>query len=107
MNLSGGFIMEVCVLVEVGTVTGRLAHRIHLFDETTLHEGIETVIDRSQGDCRHHGLHAVENFLRCGVIAFAKDHLIDHFSLRGGAEATMGKTLSQGGVLGVRDHRRM
>jgi hypothetical protein len=96
----------VRVLVEVGTVTRRFAHRIDLLDEAALHKGVETVIDRGQRDCRHRGLHAVKNFLRCGVIAFAKDHLVDHFSLRSGAEATMGEALSQGGVLSVSDHRR-
>ena len=80
--------MKMAVLVHVRAEARCAAIHSNLPDETTLHQCIETIIDRGVGNLRHRLLGTDENLLRSRMIALVQQHVIDLLAL--GREAQAG-----------------
>ena len=86
-------VVKVGVLVKVGAITRRLANEVDLLDQAALHEGFEAVVDRGQRDCRHPRFYPIEDLFGCRMVAFGKDHFVDHFTVWSGAQTAVGEAL--------------
>src|SRR6478736_2744293 len=85
VDLAGGLVVKMRVLVEVRAVAGRSALEVDLANKAAADERLEAVVDRGERDARHHAFHAGKNFVRGGVVAFFEDDLEHDLALGGGA----------------------
>src|SRR5690606_1659240 len=93
---AGLLVVKVGVGLEVGAVSGGAALKVDLPDEVALHEGFEAVVNGGEGDGGHLGLYAGKNLVGGGMVALGEEGVIDHFALRGVAQAAVGEALREG-----------
>jgi hypothetical protein len=93
--------VEVVVAVEVGAVAGGAAFVVDLADEAALGEGIEAIVDGSDGDLGHGIFGADEDILGGRVVVVVEEGEVDEAALGGKAEAGTGEALVEAGVWGV------
>jgi hypothetical protein len=81
-NFAARIAKIMAMLLHVRAKARRAAFKLHLPDEATLHERIQTIINRRVRNLRHRLFRADENFFRRRMIALLHDHVIDVLALR-------------------------
>src|SRR6478736_7967248 len=101
VDLAGRLVVKMGVLVEVRAVAGRGALEVDLAHQAAADERLKAVVDRGEGDARHHALHAGENFVSSGVVALFEDNFQHDLTLGGGADVAGFQLLAKLGVVFV------
>ena len=95
-HLAAVIAAEVRVLTHVGAEQRRATIHVHLPHDAALHEGVEAVVHRGHGNLRFRLLGPHEHLLGGGMIAKAKQHLVNVLPLGSGSQALLGKSFIEG-----------
>jgi hypothetical protein len=82
--------------LEIRAIAGRAALEIDRSDEVALDEGLQAVVDRGERDGGEVGLHAGEDFVGGGVVAFLEENAVDDLTLGGSAQPAVSEFLREG-----------
>ena len=100
MRPPGLLVMKVRMWAEIRAVACGSTFEVNCADEVAVNQRLEAIVDRCQGNGRKLRLYADEHFVRRGVVTFLKEHVVNHLSLGGRAEAAIGEPLGKRGRVG-------